>query len=230
VSTRNHPLEEVLGHRFQDPSLLTLALTHRGALGSGRSKSNTIGNERLEFLGDRVLGLVIAEALLQKFPDENEGALAARLAALVSAVELTRVAEAISLSGYLKIAPTQKLDPAATAVLADACEAIIGALYLDGGLERAAAFITKHWAAAMDTKAGPPKDPKMALQEWAQGRGLPLPAYKDVEASGPAHAPSFTMSVTVEGYPEAIGKGRTKRLATQAAATALLAQLIEKKT
>ncbi len=229
MSIRRHPLEEVLDHRFQDPSLLTLALTHRGALGAVRGKSNTIGNERLEFLGDRVLGLVIAEALLQKFPDENEGALAARLAALVSAAELTRVAETISLSGHLKIAPTQRLDPAATAVLADACEAVIGALYLDGGLDKAAAFIAKHWAPAMDTAAGPPKDPKMALQEWAQGRGLPLPAYKDVEASGPAHAPSFTMSVAVEGFPRVLGKGRTKRLATQAAATALLAQLIEKK-
>ncbi len=230
MSSSHTLLESVLGHRFQDPSLLTLALTHRGSLGSGRSKSNVIGNERLEFLGDRVLGLVIAEALFRRFPDENEGALAARLAALVSAAELTRVAEAVGLAGHLKIAPTQKLDPAGTAVLSDALEAVIGALYLDAGLPIAAAFIMKHWSAAMDTASGPPKDPKMALQEWAQGRGLPLPVYEEVEASGPAHAPSFTMSVTVEGVPKTLGQGRTKRLATQAAAATLLAQLTEKKT
>lgn len=229
MSTKRHPLEQVLGHTFEDPRLLQLALTHRGSLGAGRSKSNTIGNETLEFLGDRVLGLVIAEALLRRFPEENEGALAARLAALVSAAELARVADEIGLVAHLKIARTQKLDPAATAVLADACEAVIGALYLDGGLEPARAFVVGHWNAVMEaSSSAPPKDPKMALQEWAQGRGLPLPAYREIEAAGPAHAPSFTMGVTVQGYAEAAGKGRTKRLATQAAAAELLAQLIEK--
>lgn len=229
MPSRRHPLDQVLGHRFKDPNLLLLALTHRGSLGAGRSKANIVGNERLEFLGDRVLGLVIAEALLERFSEENEGALAARLAALVSAAELTRVAEEIELAGHLKIARTQKLDPAATAVLADACEAVIGALYLDGGLEAARAFVLAHWSAAMTSPISPPKDPKMALQEWAQGRGLPLPMYREIEAAGPAHAPSFTMSVAVEGYPEALGKGRTKRLATQAAAAELLVLLTEKK-
>jgi ribonuclease III len=228
MSSRRHPLEEVLGHKFTEPNLLALALTHRGSLGAGRSQSNVIGNETLEFLGDRVLGLVIAEALLRRFPHENEGALAARLASLVSANELSRVADEIELASHLKIARTQKLDPAGTAVLADACEAVIGALYLDGGLEKAAAFVNAHWTKALEAPVVPPKDPKMALQEWAQGRGLPLPAYREVEAKGPAHAPSFTMGVSVEGYAEVIGTGRTKRLATQAAATALLAQLTEK--
>jgi ribonuclease-3 len=228
MPSQRHPLEDVLGHQFEDPRLLSLALTHRGSLGAGRSKSNIVGNETLEFLGDRVLGLVIAESLLRKFTDENEGALAARLAGLVSAAELSRVAHEIDLVSHLKIARTQKLDPAGTAVLADACEAVIGALYLDGGLEKAGAFIRRHWMAAMEADISPPKDPKMALQEWAQGRGLPLPAYREIVAEGPAHAPSFTMGVTVEGYPEVIGKGRTKRIATQEAAAALMTQLIEK--
>lgn len=228
MTSRRHPLEDILGHQFKDQDLLKLALTHRGSLGSGRSKANIVANERLEFLGDRVLGLIVAQALLEKFPDENEGALATRLAALVSAAELSRVAEDIGLASHLKIARTQKLDPASTAVLADACEAVIGALYLDGGLSKAEAFVRSHWDAAMEADLAPPKDPKMALQEWAQGRGLPLPVYKDVEASGPAHAPSFTMSVTVEGFPEMIGTGRTKRIATQAAAASLLDQLTEK--
>ena len=228
MSSRRHPLEKVLGHEFKEPNLLGLALTHRGSLGAGRSQSNVIGNETLEFLGDRVLGLVIAEALLRRFPHENEGALAARLASLVSASELSRVAEEIELANHLKIARTQKMDPAATAVLADACEAVIGALYLDGGLEKAAAFVNAHWTKTLEAPVLPPKDPKMALQEWAQGRGLALPAYREVEAKGPAHAPSFTMGVTVDGHAEVLGAGRTKRLAPQAAATALLAQLTEK--
>src|SRR5262245_10706335 len=131
MTVRRHPLEQVLGHKFEEPNLLSLALTHRGSLGSGRSKSNIVGNETLEFLGDRVLGLVIAEALLRRFPEDPEGALAARLAALVSAAELSRVADVIGLANHIKTARAQKLDPTGTAVLADACEAIIGALYLD---------------------------------------------------------------------------------------------------
>lgn len=230
MPSHRHPLEDVLGHRFADPSILTLALTHRGALGGSRGKANLIANERLEFLGDRVLGLAVAETLLRTFPDENEGALAARLAALVSAQELARVAREIDLGRHLRIAPAQKHDPAGAAVLADACEAVIGALYLDGGLGAAQAFIARYWSAAIRADAAPPKDPKMALQEWAQGRGLPLPAYHEIDASGPAHAPAFTMSVMVEGYPPVLGRGRTKRLATQAAAAALLDQLTEKQT
>jgi ribonuclease III len=229
MSSRRPPLEQVLGHTFKDRTLLSLALTHRGSLGASRSQSNIVGNERLEFFGDRVLGLIIAELLLEKFPEENEGALARRLAALVSAPELTRVAEEIDLVNHLKVAPTQKFDLAATGVLADACEAIIGALYLDGGLEKARAFVAAHWTVSMDASASPPKDAKTALQEWAQSLGLPLPTYREVQSEGPAHAPSFTMSVTVEGYPEAIGRGRTKRIATQAAAAALFAQLPENK-
>lgn len=228
MSTRGHPLEQVLGHRFRDPDLLALALTHRGSLGAGRPKSAVAGNERLEFLGDRVLGLVIAEALLRRFPAENEGAVAARLAALVSAAELSRIATEIGLAQHLKTARSQSLEPDATAVLADACEAVIGALYLDGGLAKAAAFINAHWSDAMNASSSPPKDPKMALQEWAQGRGLPLPIYSDVGAEGPAHAPSFTMSVALPGHDPVIGKGRTKRLATQAAAAALLAKVTER--
>jgi ribonuclease-3 len=228
MSSHRHPLEDVLGYRFVDPSLLHLALTHRGSLGSGRSKANIIGNERLEFLGDRVLGLVVAHSLFRMFPEENEGALAARLATLVSAAELARVATDIGLADHIKIARTQKLDPTGTAVLADACEAVIGALYVDGGLDAARTFVERSWSPAMNACAAPPKDPKMALQEWAQGRGLPLPVYEEVESSGPAHAPEFVMSVTVEGYPAVQGLGRTKRLATQAAATRLLLQLEEK--
>tara|TARA_R110000868_G_scaffold178650_1_gene418426 strand:+ start:954 stop:1655 length:702 start_codon:yes stop_codon:yes gene_type:complete len=218
-------LEDVLGHTFTDPDLLGLALTHRGSLEAavkGRQAGRQSTNERLEFLGDRVLGLVVAEGLLRVYPNENEGALATRLAALVSASTLARVAEDVGLAPHIKMAPGQQADASESAILADACEAVIGALYLDGGLEAASRFITHRWEPLMRAEIVPPKDPKTALQEWAQGRRLELPAYEVVSESGPAHAPEFTVSVTVEGFPEQIGKGRTKRHAEQAAATALL--------
>lgn len=234
MDENRHPLEQVLGHRFSNPDILSQALTHRGALGVQRKDNAPIsasdGNERLEFLGDRVLGLVIADALLRTFPRENEGDLAPRLAALVSAPTLARVASDFGLHEYVKVARGQRADTAETAVLADACEAVIGALYVDGGLQVAEKFILAHWAALMQAESLPPKDAKTALQEWAQARGLALPAYRVVDESGPAHAPSFTMSVMIEGYSETIGQGRTKRLATQAAATALLEKVRESAT
>ena len=221
-----HPLEDRLGHRFDDPGLLARALTHRGAVGS--RKPGALTNERFEFLGDRVLGLVIAEALLQAFPDEDEGALAPRLAGLVSTPSLARVGEALGLARHVKVAPGQRADDTTATMLADACEAVIGALYLDGGLDAARTFILNEWRVLITADLTPPKDAKTALQEWAQARGLPLPNYRVVTASGPAHAPSFVMAVAVEGYPETQGAGRTKRLATQAAAAALLANITDK--
>ncbi len=226
-----HPLEQILDYRFENPSLLAEALTHRGSLGALNRDSvpvsATAGNERLEFLGDRVLGLVIADALLRTFPNENEGDLAPRLAALVSSPTLAQVAADLGLQDHVKLARGQSAAAAETAVLADACEAIIGALYLDGGLPAAETFITSRWRALIEAAIVPPRDPKTALQEWAQGRGLPLPVYRVIEASGPAHAPSFTMAVIVQGFPETVGRGRTKRLATQAAAAVLLKSLLE---
>lgn len=215
----SHPLEQALGYSFKDGKILLEALTHRGA------NAASPANERLEFLGDRVLGLVIAETLLKEFPKEEEGALATRLAALVSAPVCGRIAGGIGLAAHMKMAPGQRADDEHTAVLADACEAMIGALYMDGGLDAARAFIAAKWSEHIHADLTPPKDAKTALQEWAQARGLPLPAYRVVQETGPAHAPSFVMAVSVEGHAEKIGAGRTKRLATQEAAAALLAAL-----
>ncbi len=230
VHAARHPLEQALEYRFANPDILRQALTHRGALGGPRKDSGPVstvaGNERMEFLGDRVLGLVIADTLLQNFPDENEGDLAPRLAALVSAPALVHVAASLGLQDYVKVARGQRADSAETAVLADACEALIGALYLDGGLAAARAFIAARWDGLIKADIVPPKDPKTTLQEWAQGRGLPLPVYRVVDSSGPAHAPSFTMAVAVEGFPETVGQGRTKRLAEQAAATVMLENVL----
>lgn len=214
-------LEERIDHRFADRALLARALTHAGAAGGIDS------NERLEFLGDRVLGLVIAAMLYERFPEEREADLARRFVAAVRAETLTEVAEAIGLEGELKLAR----DNAATrergraGMLANACEALIGALYLDGGLAAAEKFISPRWRVRLDAGAPPPKDAKTALQEWAQGRGLPLPAYREIARSGPAHAPRFEIETTVAGRKPARGQGPSKRAAEQAGAEALLRRL-----
>ncbi|TAL00469.1 MAG: ribonuclease III [Rhodospirillaceae bacterium] len=218
-------LEAALGYVFANRDLLAQALTHRSALGHRLGASASASNERLEFLGDRVLGIIIAERLLTMFPDEAEGALAPRLAALVSAPALADVATACDLAPYVRIAPGQRADDGDTAVLADACEALIGAIYLDGGLDAARTFVLSRWEDRMRASAAPPKDPKTALQEWAQARGMPLPEYRVVSNEGPSHAPLFIMAVSVTGIAEATGSGRSKRQATSAAAATLLERI-----
>ncbi|MDX2222257.1 MAG: ribonuclease III [Rhodospirillaceae bacterium] len=216
------PLEARLGHRFADSALLDQALTHRSVTGqSANAKTRQATNERLEFLGDRVLGLVIADLLLKTFAAENEGQLAQRLAALVAQPTLVAVARELDLGPNVRAAAGQDAEDT-DAILADACEAVIGALYLDGGLAVAAGFIARHWTARMDAAIAPPKDAKSALQEWAQGRGLPLPNYRVIDQSGPDHAPAFTVAVAVEGFAEVEGRGRSKRQAETAAAAAFV--------
>src|SRR4051794_4756291 len=169
-------LESILGHTFQRPALLKEALTHRSAT-YGHHKGRG-SNERLEFIGDRVLGLLMAEWLAERYPREQEGELGRRLAYLVSQPVLAAVAESIGLAGALSVAPGEAragVRKRAT-VIADALEATLGALYLDGGLEAARAFVRRAWNDTMDNQAAPPKDAKTALQEWAQKRGLNLPA------------------------------------------------------
>jgi len=218
-----------LEHDFAAPDLLREALSHPSATASRAARPGARGAsyQRLEFLGDRVLGLIVAELLFRRFPRETEGDLARRLAALVRQDSLAQVAEALDLGAHLRLARAEeeaggRLNPA---LLADACEAVIGALYLDGGLEAARAVIVPHWMPLLEAETSPPQDAKTALQEWAQGRGLPLPRYREVARAGPDHEPQFTVEVAVEGQPVAQGEGRSKRLAEQVAATALLARL-----
>jgi ribonuclease III len=213
------------GHSFEDPSLLAQALTHPSALARGRSRVESY--ERLEFLGDRVLGLVVADMLYRAYPDEEEGALARRHSALVCRDALARVAGALDLGDFLTLSRGEeegggRRNPA---VLADACEALIGALYLDGGLGAAEAFIRRHWSRLMQARQQPPRDAKTALQEWAQGEGRPLPAYETVGVEGPDHAPTFCVRVRVEGLEPVTANGPSKRAAEQAAAERLLSQV-----
>ncbi|MCW5745239.1 MAG: ribonuclease III [Alphaproteobacteria bacterium] len=221
--------DAALGHGFANPDLLREALTHRSAIDRQRGRNIDLrhGNERLEFLGDRVLSLAVADLLISRFPDESEGELARRHAALVRAETLADVARVIGLGAHLSLADSEEATGGREkpAILADACEAVIGALYRDGGLEVARRFVERYWAPRIEHHPQPPRDPKTALQEWAQGRGLPLPSYREVGREGPPHAPQFVMEVTVRGRPAARGTGRTKRVAERAAATAMLESL-----
>jgi ribonuclease-3 len=217
-------LEQALGHIFADRTLLTRALTHASAGGRGRQD-----NERLEFLGDRVLGLVIADLLFRRFPKDKEGDLTRRLVQLVRADTLTAIGEGLGLSAYLKAAfgdlvTAQRSNPTA---LADAVEALIAALYLDGGLSAARRFIEQHWAERLGVDVRPQRDTKTGLQEWALARALPLPKYEVTGREGPDHAPVFTVAVSVEGQGCATASGASKKLAEQAAAGQLLQRLTE---
>jgi ribonuclease-3 len=213
-------LEQRLHYRFTRAELLVQALVHASAAERGDR-----GNERLEFLGDRVLGLVIAETLLTRFPAEREGSIARRHASLVSQPVLARVADAIGLGNFLTFAKGDREAGAAKnpAILADALEAVIAAIYLDGGLEQARGVVLAHWQALLVDDSAPPSDPKTALQEWALARGLALPTYRVVKAEGPPHSPRFEITVELEGVAPAAGEGRSKRAAEKSAASALLA-------
>jgi ribonuclease-3 len=226
-------LARVIGYAFARPELLDEALTHPSALGSedgrrrrGRKPSHR-GYERLEFLGDRVLGLVIADLLWRCFENEPEGHLTRRLTHLVRGEALARVARSIDLGAYLLMSPAEKTAGAAAnpGILADVCEALIAAIYLDGGFAAASEFVRRFWQPLIDEMAGPPRDPKTALQEWAQARALALPTYELVGTSGPDHALRFTVAAKVEGADGATATGSSKRIAEARAAELLLERL-----
>jgi ribonuclease-3 len=217
-------LVDLLGYSFHEPTLLEQALTHPslqpGSAGRGPY-------ERLEFLGDRVLGLVVAEMLYNRFPGENEGALARRHAALVRRESLARIAVQINLGPALSLSRSEEETGGRNnmGTLADACEAVLGAMYADGGLAPVAALINRLWTPLMAEMTAPPKDAKTALQEWAQARARGLPVYSTLSVDGPPHNPDFLIGVEIEGVAKGSGRGPSKRIAEQAAATNLLEQL-----
>jgi ribonuclease-3 len=215
-------LETRLGHAFRDPALLERALTHSSA---NAQKSN----ERLEFLGDRVLGLIAAEKLHALYPDDAEGGLALKFNALARQEACAGAAEAAGLADYMILAQSEISSGGRrkAAILAGTCEAVIAALYLDGGLEVARQFVERYWTDAFATLDSDMRDPKTALQEWAQGRReFPSsPAYRVARREGPDHRPRFWVEVSVAGHDPAIGEGGSKREAEQNAAKAMLTKL-----
>src|ERR687894_1055931 len=190
-------LEDRLAYHFKDRHLLTCALTHVSAAGgaAGRSKNY----QRLEFLGDRVLGLAVAEMLFATFPKASEGELSQRLSELVRRDTCADIALAWDVGPYLKLGGGDMQSGGRTSrpILADVCESILGAVFLDGGYQAAKALIERAFAERMTTKRRLLRDPKSVLQEWAQGRGLPTPTYRLVEQTGPDHAPRFSVEAKV---------------------------------
>jgi ribonuclease-3 len=224
----------LLGHDFARPALLAEALTHPSALPAthkGRRRVRGAGvrrdYERLEFLGDRVLGLVVADLLWRRFDTEPEGPLTRRHAQLVRRETLAGVAIELGLDRMIQLSPSEAASGRAQspAILADALEAVIAAIYLDGGFAAAFAFVERLWGPRLAEMGRPPRDPKTLLQEWAQGRGLALPEYRLVGTSGPDHALQFTIAVRVAGHDEASATASSKRAAETAAAAVLLEEL-----
>jgi ribonuclease-3 len=201
-------------------------MTHRSALQGKRRRRRWSSNERMEFVGDRVLGLLIVEWLVERFPNELEGDLGHRLGALVSQPVLAAVAEEIGLGEALSVAANEARDGVRkrASVLADALEAALGALYLDGGLDPARDFIRSAWSHVIEAQRQPPKDAKSALQEWMHSRGLGAPEYIMVSRVGPPHAPEFVVTVAAGGFSGS-GTAGSKRAAEQLAAQALLQAL-----
>jgi ribonuclease-3 len=216
-------LEERIGHVFADKALLERALTHISAL-SGGPQNRVASYQRLEFLGDHVLGLVVSDMLYRAFPKANEGELSRRLADLVRKEACADVARAMDLGPALRLgnSESQAGGRLRATILADACEALIGAVFVDDGYEAAEAVIARFWKERMLTPARPLRDPKTMLQEWAQARGLPTPAYNELSRTGPHHNPKFHVAVVLPGRTPAEGSGSSKRAAEQAAAAAML--------
>lgn len=214
-----HGIEADIGYQFHDPALLKSALTHR-------SHDKKDSNQRLEFLGDRVLGLVVCDMLFHSFPNEQEGELARRHAALVCKELVAEVSAAIGLGKYIILSASEESGGGRSNIsnLEDACEALIGAVYLDGGFEAARSFIEANWRPRLESIAEPPKDAKTTLQEWAQARALGLPLYEIVHQTGPAHAPAFVVRVKLDGK-DAEASAASKRAAEQLAAKKLLDQV-----
>ncbi|WP_229726816.1 ribonuclease III [Sphingomonas alpina] len=212
-------IANTFGHRPADIAPFERALTH-----GSQAAANY---ERLEFLGDRVLGLVMAEWLFALFPNEPEGALSKRLNALVTGAVCADVARGLGIAAHLKLGKQARDDGATDSdnVLGDVMEALIGALYLDGGLDVARAAIRSGWGERVKTQGSAPQHPKSALQEWAAAHNRRTPAYEVVDRSGPHHAPRFTVKASIGTLAEATAEGSSKQEAETAAAAALLAKL-----
>jgi ribonuclease-3 len=223
VSDSLEQLGDLLEHKFVNPLLLEEALTHS----SVQSTRNSKNYERLEFLGDRVLGLIIARLIYDRFPHEKEGVLALRFSNLVRRETLIKVSQKLGLERYLILARGERMSGGQSkpSVLADSCEALIAALYLDGGFEKAQQFVESYWAEEFESSDASQKDAKSLLQEWAQAQGMPAPDYKVIAVEGEDHLPIFTIEVQVQGYPALRTQGASKREAMQKAADLFLKEL-----
>jgi ribonuclease III len=215
-------LEASIGHVFTDKDLFQRALTHVSAIRSGLDRAKSY--QRLEFLGDRVLGLVVARMLYQRFPAADEGELSQRLADLVRKETCAEIAREWGIGPNLILGEgeIQSGGRRKEAILGDACESLIGAVMIDAGFEAAEAVVLAAYGPRIESPVERLRDSKTLLQEWVQGQGYPTPFYREVSRSGPDHAPDFVIRVAVTGLGQAEGAGRSKRVAEQKAAEAFL--------
>ncbi len=215
-------VESILGYTFRQKGLLEEAQTHP-------SCAKPYSNQRLEFLGDAVLSLMVADLLFRLFPKEKEGDLAKRQAALVCGEALVTYVRAHGLADHLHLTEgeSQAGGRDNPANQEDFCEALIGAIFLDGGMAAVERVFLPYWEELAGKVKEPPRDPKTSLQEWAQGRGMALPAYRMVESSGPAHAPTFTMEVELDDGTVFSATATTKRAAEREAARIMLEHVQE---
>lgn len=215
-------IEAATGHTFADRALLRLALTHVSALKAQDRRSASY--QRLEFLGDHVLGFVVSAMLYRTFPDAEEGELSRRLADLVRKETCADVGLQIGLQDAIRVGGVsgRTAEKLRLSVLGDICEALIGAIYIDAGHDAVEAFIQRFWTPRLDKPANSLRDPKTMLQEWAQGQGLPPPSYQEMARSGPHHRPEFRVRVEVRGVAPADGVGASKRAAEKIAAHEML--------
>lgn len=213
-------LQKLIGYTFHDLHWLERAMTHS-------STAEDYNYERLEFLGDRVLGLTIAHALFETFPKEREGGLAKRHAALVQGTTLSVIANAKGLGDYIILSDAERRAGGAQNdnILADILESLMGAILVDGGYDPARDFILRFWGNNIETLTEAPMDPKTELQEWVQAKALPLPIYEVVDKKGPDHAPIFTIELRVQGYDPVRAEGPSRRQAEKTSAQAMLQKL-----
>lgn len=224
LSAELRAFEDRLGYHFEQPSLLSQAVTH-----ASMASANRDDNQRMEFLGDRVLGLVMAEALLAQDKYAAEGQLAPRFNALVRKETCADVAREVDLGAVLRLGRSEMLSGGRRkqALLGDAIEAVIAAVYLDGGFDAAKGLILRLWGARIHEVDDDARDPKTALQEWAQARGMRPPRYEEIAREGPDHAPLFTIEASLSTGDQARASAGSKRQAEQAAAAALLSSMEE---
>ncbi|MEM9468648.1 MAG: ribonuclease III [Pseudomonadota bacterium] len=213
-------VEEVIGYQFEDRHLLERALTHS-------STGDEYNYQRLEFLGDRVIGLVIAEALFKKFRSEQEGGLAKRHTALVQGSTLAVIGQAHGFNEFIQFSDAEKLagGDQNENIIADVVESLLGAIFIDGGYEAVKTVILKLWGDNIETLKKAPQDPKTELQEWVQARQLPLPVYTILSKDGPDHAPVFTVELAIEGINPITDKGSSRRQTEKTLARTMLKQL-----
>ena len=224
--TMDYPLfelEQRIGYRFKNITYMEQALTHS-------SKSGSNNNERIEFLGDRVLNLVMAHALFEQFPNENEGTLAKKHSSLVQGKMLAAVGHTLNIGDFMVMSDAERQSGGGDNenMVSDAMEALLGAVYLDGGLEPARIIIIKLWDKYILSPMEDHVDSKTELQEWVQARGLPLPEYDIVGRTGPDHAPVFEIEVKVEGFAPVTAVGSSRRQAEKEAARKMMAQVKSK--